>query len=169
MPPVAPVVTAVPIPPSSTPGSVTSSSRPRTAAIPASITPASAPLIRSVVSGILNTQLPAIILASIQSVNSVLCVILAVVADKPKTPALLGPVILGDVDITNPPVLLKQALEILYGAPVAETIHLEADHLGDVRRRSTSSITSSITTVISARHLESENRLSCRSESSYIC
>jgi len=77
---------------------------------------------------------------------------LAVEADKSKAPALLGPVILGDVDVTDPPILLKQALEILDGAPVAETIHLEADHLRDVRRRSTSAPTT--TTVISAGHLE---------------
>ena len=122
--------------------------------------------------GVLDTQLPAVVLATVQSVNGVLCVIpdvkcldgrtytclkilLAVEADESKAPALLGSVILGDVDVANPPVLLKQALKILDGAPVTEAIHLEADHLGDVRRRATSSTTpTAATTIISAGHLD---------------
>ena len=35
---------------------------------------------------------------------------LAVEADESKAPALLGPVVLGDVDVADSPVLLKQAL-----------------------------------------------------------
>ena len=81
--------------------------------------------------------------------------LLAVEADKAKAPALLGPVILGDVDIADPAILLEQTLEVLNGAPVAEPVHLEADHLCDVRRRATSSAT----TIISAGHLGFEIRL----------
>ena len=129
--------------------------------------------------GVLDTQLPAVVLATVQRVNSVLCVIpdkkkcidykfekkkqfsLAVEADESKASALLSPVILGDVDVADPPVLLKQALEILDGAPVTEAVHLKADHLGDVRGRassstsvSASSSTTTTATVISAGHLD---------------
>ena len=80
-----------------------------------------------------------------------LCYPLAVEADKSKAPALLGPVILGDVDVSDPPVLLKQTLEVLDGAPVAEPVHLEADHLSDVRGRPAPTTA----TIISARHSDS--------------
>ena len=76
--------------------------------------------------------------------------LLAVETDKSETPALLGPVVLGYVDIPNTPVLLEQALEVVNGSPVAEAVHLEAYHLGDIRRRPAPA-TSSV--IISARHL----------------
>ena len=117
---------------------------------------------------VLNTQLPAVVLTSIQRVNRVLSIIseknkivicsiikfqiylLAVETDESEAPALLGPVVLGYVDIPNTPVLLEQALEVVNGSPVAEAVHLEADHLGDIRRRPAPA-TSSV--IISARHL----------------
>ena len=76
--------------------------------------------------------------------------LLAVETDESEAPALLGPVVLGYVDIPNTPVLLEQALEVVNGSPVAEAVHLEADHLGDIRRRPAPA-TSSV--IISARHL----------------
>ena len=84
---------------------------------------------------------------------------LAVEADESKAPALLSPVVLGDVDVADSPVLLKQALKVLDGAPMTEAIHLEADHLGDVRGRSPSSSFTSTSTIISAGHLGFENTL----------
>ena len=39
---------------------------------------------------------------------------LAVEADESKAPALLGPVVLGDVDVADSPVLLKQAYKQAY-------------------------------------------------------
>ena len=117
---------------------------------------------------VLNTQLPAVVLTSIQRVNRVLSIIseknkivicsiikfqiylLAVETDESEAPALLGPVVLGYVDIPDTPVLLEQALEVVNGSPVAEAVHLEANHLGDIRRRPAPA-TSSV--IISARHL----------------
>ena len=80
---------------------------------------------------------------------------LAVEADESKAPALLGPVVLGDVDVADSPVLLKQALEVLDGATVTEAIHLEAYHLRDIWGRSSSSTftSTSTSTIISAGHL----------------
>ena len=77
--------------------------------------------------------------------------LLAVETDESEAPALLGPVVLGYVDIPNTPVLLEQALEVVNGSPVAEAVHLEADHLGDVWRRTLASATS-VSASISVRH-----------------
>ena len=105
---------------------------------------------QSVLPCILDTQLSAIILATIQSINSILSIILAEEPHEAEASALLGPVVLGYVDIPNTPVLLEQALEVVNGSPVAEAVHLEANHLGDIRRRPAPT-TSSV--IISARHL----------------
>ena len=117
---------------------------------------------------VLDTQLPAVVFTSIQRVNRVLSIIseknkivicsiiqfqiylLAVETDESEAPALLGPVVLRYVDIPDTPVLLEQALEVVNGSPVAEAVHLETNHLGDIRRRPAPA-TSSV--IISARHL----------------
>ena len=39
------------------------------------------------------------------------------ISDKAEAPALLSSIVLGDVDIANPPVLVKQTLEIISGGP----------------------------------------------------
>ena len=39
------------------------------------------------------------------------------ISDKPEAPALLSSIVLRDVDIANPPVLVKQTLEIISGGP----------------------------------------------------
>ena len=39
------------------------------------------------------------------------------ISDKAKAPALLSSIVLRDVDIANPPVLVKQTLEIISGGP----------------------------------------------------
>jgi len=142
VPGAAPVAPPVPAPgPRPGPGSASSAETSASA---------SASLVRSVVSSVLNTQLPAVVLTSIQRVNRVLSIIFAVETDESEAPALLGPVVLGYVDIPDTPVLLEQALEVVNGSPVAEAVHLEANHLGDIRRRPAPA-TSSV--IISARHL----------------
>ena len=39
------------------------------------------------------------------------------ISDKAEAPALLSSIVLRDVDIANPPVLVKQTLEIISGGP----------------------------------------------------
>ena len=39
------------------------------------------------------------------------------ISDKAEAPALLGSIVLRDVDIANPPILVKQTLEIISGGP----------------------------------------------------
>ena len=39
------------------------------------------------------------------------------ISDKAEAPALLSSIVLRDVDIANPPVLVKQTLEIIGGSP----------------------------------------------------
>merc|ERR550517_1391341 len=68
------------------------------------------PLVRPVVPGVLHTQLPPVVLPTVQSVDGILGIVLAIKADESEAPALLGPVILGDVGVTNPAVLLEEVL-----------------------------------------------------------
>merc|ERR550517_386672 len=88
----------VPSPVSSVPVSASSSS----SAVP--------PLVRPVVPCVLHTQLPPVVLPTVQSVDGILGIVLAIKADESEAPALLGPVILGDVGVTNPAVLLEEVL-----------------------------------------------------------
>ena len=76
---------------------------------------------------------------------------LAVKTNEPKAPALFGAIVLGDVGVANAAVLLEETLEVLRGGPVAQAVHLEADHLGDVWRRTLPSATS-VSASISVRH-----------------
>ena len=95
-------------------------------------------------------------------VQSVLSVnLLAVKTDESEPPALLGPVVLGNVGVTNAAVLLKETLEILSGGAMAQTVNLEADHLGYVRRRTLPS--TSISATVSVRHFISFLKLDLKS------
>ena len=76
--------------------------------------------------------------------------LLAVEADKSKAPALLGSVVLGDVDISDPAILVKQLLEVINGGPVTQAVHLEADHLADVRGRTLASTASTTSISVSS-------------------
>ena len=76
--------------------------------------------------------------------------LLAIKANKSESPALLGAVILGDVGVANAAVLLEETLQVVRGGPVAQAVHLQADHLGDVRRRT---LTTPSTAAVSVRHL----------------
>ena len=76
---------------------------------------------------------------------------LAVKTDESKAPALFGAIVLGDVSVTNAAVLLEETLEVLRGGPVAQSVHLEADHLSDVRGR-TLATAASVSASVSVRH-----------------
>ena len=39
------------------------------------------------------------------------------ISDKAEAPALLSSIVLRDVDVANPPILVKQTLEIISGGP----------------------------------------------------
>jgi len=147
-----------PVTPSPGPGSGTPPPGPRPGSAATTPTPTTATTVatvRSVVFCVLDAQLAAVELSTVERVNGVLCVMLAEISDETKSTIFSSSVILWYVHVPDLPVLGEEVFDVVDVSSVADSVDLQADHVSGVRRRA------------ATRHFDCRF-ISCRSESSNI-